>query len=191
MGKVVYLTGVPGTGKSTVCNAILKARADVKVFSYSEHLGHHLGTTKSELRQKSSSVVMSEAVHAVDAELARFVAHHRLNAAIAIDSHAVTYEDFGYRAVPFKPKVLTALRLDAVVCLTADATHVADRVAADPGGRRAVEVGEIEHAQRLQEAVATAYAVLLGIPLYLIRTDRVVTDVVAAVARTLGVAPLA
>ena len=191
MGKAVYLTGVPGTGKSTICQAILTSRADVKVFSYSEHLGRHLGIAKSELRGKSASVVMTEAVHAVDAELAEYVADHRLDGSVLVDSHAVTSEDYGYRAVPFKPEVLTAVGFDAVVCLAADPATLAERVAADPASRRVVEVDEIEQAQRLQEGVATAYAVILGVPLYVIDTDRPVTELVATVARILGAVPSA
>jgi adenylate kinase len=181
MGGVVYLTGVPATGKTTVSDAVAASDSRIRLFSYSEHLGRRLDASRDDLRSQSESIVIAEVVHAVDEELVGFVAKHRPTASVLIDSHAVTYERYCYRAIPFKRKVLAGLHLDAVICLAAAADVIAARIAENPASRQVVSVEFIEHAQRLQEGVAMSYSVVLGIPLYVLDAAAPVANVAARV----------
>lgn len=177
---------MPGTGKSSTLAALQRSvRFQVTTFSYSEHLGTHLGRTREELRAESSAVVAKSAVSAVDREVAEFVAANRATSIVVIDSHAVTDEDFGQRAIPFHPAVLASLQLDAIVCMTASAESIADRVAADSAGRRLRTIGQIARAQDLQQAVAVSYSAQLGIPLYVVEADAPVNEVRAALEAVL------
>lgn len=178
MVGAIYLTGVPGTGKSSTLAALQHSVGfQLEVFSYSEHLGVHLGRTREELRSESSTIVAKSAVSAVDRELADFVAANRATSIVVIDSHAVTDEDFGERAIPFHPAVLASLELDAIVCMTASAESIASRVAAHSAGRRMRTIQQIARAQDLQQAVAVSYSAELGIPLYVVEADAPLNEV--------------
>jgi hypothetical protein len=124
MGGAVYFTGVPGIGKSTVISSLESSiDFELKVFSYSEHLGAHLGRPRAELRAESSNVVMADVVRQVDEALAAFVQRHRSDSLVIIDSHAVTDEVFGCRVIPFQPLALRSLSLDLIICLTRHGRH--------------------------------------------------------------------
>lgn len=187
MVGATYLTGVAGTGKSSVLAALKKSgEFDLKAFSYSEHLGIHLGRTREELRTESSAIVARSAVAAVDRELAQFVAANRATSTVVIDSHAITDEDFGQRAIPFHPDVLASLELNAIVCMVANPETIARRVAADNAGRRLRSVDQIERAQDLQQSVAVSYSVQLGIPLYVVETDVPLDELLSTVSAVLA-----
>lgn len=186
MGSVVYLTGVPGTGKTTVAGGLAASGLSLAQFSYSDRLAIHLGATREELREQSASVVAASAVWAVDQELGEFIAERRSSQSVLIDSHAVTYEKYGYRVIPFTASTLVNLRLDAVVCLTAPSAIILARIGAAPEGRRPVSLDAIEQAQRLQEAVAVGYALSLGVPLYIVDAGQQVEDTVGYVSSILA-----
>jgi adenylate kinase len=169
MNGAVYLTGVPGVGKSSAVRGLQALdQVDVMVFSYSEHLATHLGRTREELRAESSAVVARTAVMAVDEQLSEFVLAHRREGLVIIDSHAVTDERFGQRVIPFAPSLLGSLALDAIICLTAPAGVIAARVAGHREARMRRSPEEIALAQELQHSVAVGYAVSTGAPLYVV-----------------------
>lgn len=180
MSRAVYLTGVPGTGKSAVAAAVATDFGGrVLHFSYSEHLGRRLQATREQLRAESATMVTAEDVAAVDGDLQRMIDDGPKSGLVIIDSHAVTYETYGFRVVPFTPEVLQNLRLQAVVCLSADPLLIVGRVAGSPDGRRTVDQSIVEHAQRTQEAVATSYALQVGVPLHIVDASPAQHEVVA------------
>jgi adenylate kinase len=106
MAEVIYLTGAPASGKSSLTRA-LKARApELEIFEFGERLTARLAVSglvsnQSDLRSKSARAITLEDVRAVDQELLDFVATNRAIRPVIIDSHAVTKERYGYRVTPY------------------------------------------------------------------------------------------
>ncbi|WP_341916992.1 ATP-binding protein [Polaromonas sp. YR568] len=172
MRKVVYLTGAPATGKSTLGQALSRRISNLKVFSYSQELRSHVTSvgpiTESDLRRESSRIVTPEHVAAVDTKLAHLVARERKVSSIVIDSHAVTKEDYGFRITPFSSRTLEEIAPDAIVCLYAAPEVVTGRIALNAAGRPSISLDEASMHCQLQNAVAAQYSVILGKPCYLI-----------------------
>lgn len=107
MGRVIYLTGAPATGKSTLCANLQQRAARLLLLSYSVMLRDHVRQRDgadigaAEIREQSSRVITREDVMAVDAKLIDEVNAKRGTHDILIDSHPVTKESFGFRVTPF------------------------------------------------------------------------------------------
>src|ERR1700720_3310496 len=104
MGKVILLTGAPGTGKSTL-RRLLKTRvAGLQDFDYGQLLlnrkrleGAHLDY--EEMRQQSAAVIAPQDVVSTDEWIVAEIGRLRSGGHILIDSHALTRESYGFRAV--------------------------------------------------------------------------------------------
>lgn len=188
MGQVVYLTGAPATGKSTLCSHLAKAVQRVVVFSYSEELRklvqRRTGTalTEDTIREKSAAVVTAADVAALDEELIARVSSERANVHFVIDSHPVTKELFGFRVTGFSVPQLQRLAPDAIVCLYTTPEIIAARIAASPMGRPSVTAFEAAMHVQLQASVAAQYGVLLGKPVYLMDSSASEVELAARVA---------
>ena len=84
----------------------------------------------------------------------------RAKSHVLIDSHALTREGFGFRAIPFSRQQLEDLRLDAVIALRCDPDVLIARVAHDPSGRREMTTELAREIQILQESLGLTYSVL-------------------------------
>ena len=187
MSSAIYLTGVPGAGKSTVGAAVADlSGGSVIHFSYSAYLGRRLQVTHHRLRAESGRVVTTADVDAVDRELLQLIVEGPTSTVVLIDSHAVTFETYGLRVVPFQRAVLEDLRPRAIVSLWAPASVIAERIAHRPEGRRNVDVSSVDHAQQLQEVIAGSYAVRLGIPLHVVDASPSRDSVVEVVSEIVG-----
>lgn len=185
MAEVIYLTGIPGTGKTTVGRE-LESASDGRIvhFPYSERLALKARATHDELRAKSATLITREMVHDTDQELVELVSGRDPQVSVVLDSHAVTYETYGLRVIPFTPQRLVELGLTAVVCLTASPELIVSRVATEPAGRPLQPLAKVGQALTTQTAVAVNYSVQLGVPLHVVDTDRPqqeVIDVVRAI----------
>src|SRR5690242_16175043 len=99
MGKsnnyhVLYLTGAPAAGKSTLMAALEQTVQPLITFSYSKALAEHVGRrvnetfSQDDMRRQSAQVITPEDVVAVDASLVQLVEVNRSKSHIVIDSHA-------------------------------------------------------------------------------------------------------
>ncbi len=80
---VVYLTGAPATGKSTLLSLLLQSVQPLEGLSYSTLLADHVGRQQgdqmgtTQLREHSAQIVTPEDVAAVDTQLIKYVNQRR------------------------------------------------------------------------------------------------------------------
>ncbi len=190
---VIYLTGAPATGKSTVSRGLAKLIPNLRVFTYSEELRRLLAReasapllTEDEIRKHSSSVVTAEHVARLDQELIDEVRAERGKRPFLIDSHPVTKEAYGFRVTAFSAEMVRSLSPDVIVCLYVAAEVVRDRIASSAMGRPQVTTFEAEMHSQLQASVAAQYGVLTGKPVYFVDSSIPQDDLVAVVAARAG-----
>lgn len=185
---IVYLTGAPATGKSTVCSELSKQLPELRVFSYSTELrkfaGRRTGRPMSEddIRRLSGIVITPEDVQGLDVELAELAARRRDVGPMIIDSHAVTKEEYGFRVTAFDTATLSSVNPDCIVCLYTSPDVACQRIASDPRGRPQISGFEAGMHTQLQCSVAAQYGVLLGKPVYLVDSSEPLERVVSHVA---------
>jgi len=171
---VIYLTGAPASGKSTLARNLNAAYPESRVFAYSEELRKKISLRSKEslgetdIRRLSALVVTVEDVRELDSELVSEVTEGRMSAPFIIDSHPVTKEDFGFRVTGFDTETLQQLRPSRIVCLYLSAAQTVERIRADPMGRPLISETQAQMHTQLQMSVAVQYGILLGKPTYLI-----------------------
>lgn len=176
MGKVVYLTGAPASGKSSTTRMLAVVDPTLVVWEYGAKLTDHvqrrtgLVTLQDELRTHSAGVVTFDDVQEVDQELVRFVQAHRQSSNIIIDSHPVTKEAFGFRVTPFSLELFNNLAPDEIWVLYASPEVTIERISADAAGRPMISVEEARFHTFLQSSVAATYAMSLGRAVHLFDT---------------------
>lgn len=172
MGKVIYLTGAPATGKSTLTSRVANYAKGVEVFTYSLELARVTSAkigqlTQKDMREQSASIITREDVALVDEELIERAASFRQrDGFLVIDSHPVTIEEFGFRVTPFTREMLSRLSPDVITCLYADAATLEARIKADAAGRPLPSQAELNRHVDLQCQVAWTYAFESGASLY-------------------------
>jgi adenylate kinase len=170
--KVIYLTGAPASGKTTLTTILERVAQPLTVFRYGELLHNHVirrssgDLTHEQIRGSSDLLISPADVDAVDAELVKAVATRRTGTHIVIESHAMSREAYGFRATPFDAERLSHIAPDAIVCLYVDPEETCRRIAAKPYGRTQVSEFEALFHTMAQAAIASTYAVQLGRPVY-------------------------
>lgn len=134
MKKVIYLTGAPATGKSTLTENLRLQQPDTIIFTYSKELlswiqgRPGINTTQDDLRRESSNIITRNDIERVDKHLLDLVSSTRGRHSLVIDSHPVTIEKFGFRVTSFTKKQIKQLAPDVIVCLYAAADIIAARI---------------------------------------------------------------
>ena len=179
---VVYLTGAPAAGKGTLARSLahaLAARAQrLAVFEYGQRLTAYLAARSGQaleqagLRARSSNVVSTEDIEALDRVLLAFVAEQRAHRHVLIDTHAVTKDPYGFRIRAYSLANIAQLGPTIIIVLYTGPEVAVVRIDADPGGRPTVTAWEAGFHTNLQASVAVAYATELGVPVYLLDGDR-------------------
>lgn len=189
--KVVYLTGAPASGKSTLCENLARGRSDIKVFSYSKELRAHIASkrrsgqvTENKIRRESATLVTRRDVQIVDRRLTELLRKLRGREHVIIDSHAVTKEAFGYRVTSFTRARLREVAPNFIVVLVASATQSRQRIRAAAMGRPFPSEFEADFHTHLQASVAFTYAFELGCPIYYLdasKSEKCLVTTVAAI----------
>jgi adenylate kinase len=172
MGKIIYLTGAPATGKSTLTDDLVEQSNQIAVFTYSKELARVTSArvglvTQNDMREQSAKLITREDVEVVDLELVRLARQFKeQNGYLVIDSHPVTIERFGFRVTPFTKEILQQVAPDVIICLYADAETLSARIKADAAGRPLPPTTELDRHVNLQCQIASIYAIETGASLY-------------------------
>ncbi|MDR7052901.1 adenylate kinase [Pseudomonas koreensis] len=172
MGRIIYLTGAPATGKSTLTELLTSLPAQIRVFTYSKELARVVSertgpVTQQDMRAKSAALITRQDVEQVDRELIAVAAMIKKDGGtLIIDSHPVTIETFGFRVTPFSKAQLHDLAPNVIVCLYADPRTLSDRIKANPAGRPLPSASELDRHVTLQCEIASIYAFEIGAELF-------------------------
>lgn len=175
--KLIYLTGAPATGKSTLSENLLKKVPETHIFTYSKELLNMVNQkddnlkSQDDLRRESGQCITLEDVNEVDRQLLGFVRTQRHAKNILIDSHAVTIERYGFRVTPFSKQMLSDLAPDVIVCLYADASVISERIKTHAAGRPLPSITQLIYHNNLQTQLASQYAFEVGASLYFLDAD--------------------
>lgn len=189
---VIYVTGPPATGKSTLLSALEAALQPMRTFSYSKELADQVGrrvrqeVSEEDMRRYSAAVIRPEDVVAVDEALISLAAQVRNKSHLVIDSHAVTKEGFGFRVTPFSLEQVARLAPTKIFMLYCEPTLVIERIQRNSEGRPQVTRFEAELHAQLQATVALTYGMHLGIPTYFLDTARPIEELVKEICQRLS-----
>lgn len=189
MFPVIYLTGAPASGKSTLAKNLRARHTNLTVFAYSEELRRMIearsksSMQEDDIRRLSAAVVTAKDVEQLDSELIARVGRERSGNPFLIDSHPVTKENFGFRVTGFSFEQLKALNPDAIICLYTPTEIALQRIATSPMGRPIVSEFEAAMHTQLQCSTAIQYGVVLGRPAYLVDSSVSEDDLVDTVSR--------
>jgi adenylate kinase len=193
MAEVIYLTGAPASGKSTLTKALKAGVPDLEIFEFGERLTARLSESgqvgdQADLRSQSARAITLEDVHAVDRELLDFVATHRANRPVIIDSHAVTKESYGYRVTPYSLKEFERLCPTQIWVLYTAPEIAIRRIAQDAQGRPQITEEEARFHTHLQASVAVTYGMHLGTAIHFfdsaVSHDDLIPQLVARLSRS-------
>ena len=189
---VIYLTGPPATGKSTLVAHLQTILSPLETFVYSKVLSEHVSkrhdnfVSQDQLRAKSSLIVTPDDVQFVDDMLKNLVESKRSNSHIIIDSHAVTKESYGYRVTPFSYALLSQIRPTKLFCLYTEASVIIERIQADKQGRPNITSFEADFHTNLQANLSMMYGLHLGIPIYFLDSSKPISEVASQIVSRLG-----
>lgn len=190
MGKVVLLTGAPGVGKSTLRQELKKSISNMVSFDYGELLREQkreagLKLSYPEIREQSASAIQPYDVQNLDEKVIERINIIRVGADVVIDSHAVTAERYGLRAIPFSQPQLVRLRLDAILVLRCDPSVLLQRIGKNSEGRRRLDAALLGELQTLQQCASITNAIICGCPFFSL--DVTSLDADAACRAALGI----
>ena len=192
---VVYLTGAPAAGKSTLAAVLEREVTPLLVFEYGRELANYLQRVHSapvhqqDLRARSSHLASVEDIEALDNILLELVARERQRTHIVIDTHAVTKEDYGFRITPFSVRRIELLAPTMILMLYTPPDVALERIKKSPDGRPEITAWEAGFHTALQASVATAYSTQLGVPVYLFYSARDLASLSHEVTRRLARQP--
>ncbi len=166
MGRVVVVTGVPGSGKSTVVQEALKQLkaqdVEYEFVNYGdvmlELMREREGVTDRDEMRKAPTGTYRE----IQREAGKRIARTAQRKFVLVDTHCLIKKPEGY--YPGLPRwVIEELNPESIVIVEATPEEVARRRAKDTTRRRDKELlDEVVEHQLLNRATATAYAALTG-----------------------------
>lgn len=154
MWKVIFLTGIPASGKSTLAKYLKCSIKPIVVISYSVLLQEYLNVDHFSLREKSAEIINESVIANVDELLISKVNAAKMNSHVVIDSHEITKEEYGYRAKPFTVNQLKMLGIDLIVSLYVEPHKLQDRMEKNAQSRKSLTMFEINSFLQMQYSLA-------------------------------------
>lgn len=193
MGTLIYLTGAPATGKSTVSGYLQQHVPGFEHIAYRDMLmaqvaGRHRNLAVEALREAPSYVITRADVEATDRRLIDVVAQLREHKHVLVDSHPMSKEPYGFRVTSFTQDQVVALNPDVIVCLYADPGEISRRIQLNPEGRPLPSAFELSLHLTVQATVAAQYAYTLGKACHLLNSAVAVEELGRAICRIAKIA---
>lgn len=174
MGKPIIVTGIPGTGKSTVCNIAKRLASDtgskISVINY--------GTATMEILQQHGQNMERDAMRKADldfqCEMQKKVAEmlsekiSKIDGTTIVDTHMAIKTPYGY--LPGLPRhVLQLLKPRMLVLIEAKPSEITSRRLKDATRQRGTSIEEaVKEELMFSRLMAGACAVLAGIPVKIV-----------------------
>lgn len=164
--KIVVVTGVPGSGKSTVIDGALKRlKVEGTVYNIMNYGDVMLELTRNQEGIKDRDdmrKVSTDRYREIQREAARRIVRAAKKGPIIVDTHCLIKKPEGY--YPGLPSwVLEELNPESIVVIEATPEEIAGRRAKDITRRRDRELmEEVEEHQMMNRATAAAYAAFSG-----------------------------
>jgi len=173
VNKIVVVTGVPGSGKTTVLEkALAQLKAQKVIYSVLNY-----GDVMLELMRERERIrdrddmrkVPADRYREIQREAAKRIARASKWGPVIVDTHCLVKKPEGY--YPGLPRwVLEELRPESIVIIEAKPEEISGRRARDASRRRDKEVTrEIEEHQLMNRATAAAYAAFSGAAVRIIK----------------------
>jgi adenylate kinase len=174
---VIYLTGAPAAGKSSLARALKQRVRELEVWEFGDRLAQHLArrlpsVSQHDLRRESGKLITPEDVAAVDRELIEWAHDARKTSNVVIDSHPVTKEHYGFRVTPYGLVDFARLAPTKIWVLYCSPEVTVQRIGLDPAGRPSVTIEEARMHTHMQASVAVTYGMSLGVPIHFFDSDR-------------------
>jgi adenylate kinase len=172
--KLIYLTGVPGSGKTTASTILESNFSDIHVIRYGDVIRDKLNEQgaslqHANLRELSSEVITINTLDSVDNTIYSLIQQFINSKNVILESHGVTREDYGFRVTPFKSQHdLLRLNIHAVVYISSPSGIILQRVEQERMGRKEVAEEQLNVNLRVQESMALNCATICGCPLYIV-----------------------
>ena len=172
MRKLIVVTGIPGTGKSTICKEVKKlAKENVEIINF--------GTVMVELAKKHGKELHRDDIrkHSVDfqsklqIEAAKEIASRaeKFNGTLIVDTHMVIRTQEGYWAgLPYK--VLQILKPNMFILIEAEPDEILERRFKDANRKRdKVLKEEIVEELSFSRLFAASCATMTGAPIKIVK----------------------
>lgn len=188
---VIYLTGAPAAGKSTLIAQLTAEEHRLRVFEYGREMSRHLSHTKkvvpqATLRGGTSNVVTAADIESVNASMRICIEAHAATHDVIIDTHQVTLEPYGFRVAPFSPQGLSLVRPTEIWILAASPEAIRARISAKADGRLMPTAHQALMHGYLQESLALTYGALLGVEVHVFNADLPAQEVLENIRVRLG-----
>lgn len=176
MYKVIYLTGAPASGKSSICSAVKAKESKTVIFRYGKVLTDYVkqrmaDVTQEGLRGSSAMIVRPSDVKEIDRQMVEFVSAERRKNHVIIDTHALTREVYGFRMTPVSEKDMKALNPDFMITLMASPNATRERTKNKAEGRPQLSDWQFQLQTDLQNIIPAAYSITCGVPAYFIENE--------------------
>lgn len=178
MSLVIYLTGAPAAGKSTLVRRLRERDPRIDCFEYGREMAAHLRAsgspidlTQQTLRSGTSGVVSPNDILMVNRRMMEWVDDNDGERDLIIDSHQVTLEHYGFRIAPFSADDLKRLRLSEIWVLSASPAATIERIAESLHGHRMPTQYQAYTHAFLQASLALTYATRLDIEVHVFDTE--------------------